>query len=145
MANLCPGSAESLQRITLPLVRLVFIMPPVLFFTISCIPQISVVKVGTQCSIASNRTVVFASCAEVIIWRCAFFRYFSTSSLGIVLIKVTKSRSQLSLIILFPPNQTINMVFFYTSLFRYPILLQSHQIHIASYCLPENICLFVNL
>ena len=28
MANLCPGSAESLQSITLPLVRLVFIMPP---------------------------------------------------------------------------------------------------------------------
>ena len=28
MANLCLGSAESLQRITLPLVRLVFIMPP---------------------------------------------------------------------------------------------------------------------
>ena len=31
MANLCLGSAESLQRITLPLVRLVFIMPPVQF------------------------------------------------------------------------------------------------------------------
>ena len=30
MANCCLGSAESLQRITIPLVRFFFIMPPIL-------------------------------------------------------------------------------------------------------------------